>query len=292
MLNLFKKKMKEYQVTEYRAFATSAVREAENTDIVLDAIKRNTNLEVKVLSNSEQRYINLKGMVAKYEDFHQVVSKNTAFVDVGAGSVQISLFDKNNLIVTENIPIGAVRVRDYLSMMGSKSGRLDKIMSEYVENDIVTFRNIYLNDKEIKNVIAVAVGVSDGMGFGDNSRAALVARGLAEMTRLGVAMGARAETFAGLSGIGDLVVTCTSRHSRNHAVGERLGKGEAIESIVSGMNMVAEGVWNSHIVNAISESLDVEMPICSLVHQFCNEGVRPADAVNALMGRSFKKENY
>ncbi len=144
----------------------------------------------------------------------------------------------------------------------------------------------------IKNVIAVAVGVSDGMGFGDNSRAALVARGLAEMTRLGVAMGARAETFAGLSGIGDLVVTCTSRHSRNHAVGERLGKGEAIESIVSGMNMVAEGVWNSHIVNAISRSLDVEMPICSLVHQFCNEGVRPADAVNALMGRSFKKENY
>lgn len=155
VLNSFKKKMKEYQVTEYRAFATSAVREAENTDIVLDAIKRNTNLDVKVLSNSEQRYINLKGMVAKYEDFHQVVSKNTAFVDVGAGSVQVSLFDKNNLIVTENIPIGAVRVRDYLSMMGSKSGRLDKIMSEYVENDIVTFRNIYLNDKEIKNVIAV-----------------------------------------------------------------------------------------------------------------------------------------
>jgi len=147
--------MKESQVTEYRAFATSAVREASNTEIILDAIKRNTNLDVKVLSNSEQRYINLKGMVVKYEDFHQVVSKNTAFVDVGAGSVQVSLFDKNNLIVTENIPIGAVRVRDYLSMLGSKSGRLDKIMFEYVENDIVTFRNIYLNDKEIKNVIAV-----------------------------------------------------------------------------------------------------------------------------------------
>ncbi len=155
VLNQFKKKMKEYQVTEYRAFATSAVREASNTEIILDAIKRNTNLDVKVLSNSEQRYINLKGMVVKYEDFHQVVSKNTAFVDVGAGSVQVSLFDKNNLIVTENIPIGAVRVRDYLSMLGSKSGRLDKIMFEYVENDIVTFRNIYLNDKEIKNVIAV-----------------------------------------------------------------------------------------------------------------------------------------
>ena len=155
VLDGFKKKMKEYQVTDYRAYATSAVREAENTEIVVDAIKRRTNFDVKVLSNSEQRYINFKGLVTKYENFHQVVMKNTAFVDVGAGSVQISLFDKNNLVLTENIPIGAVRVRDYLSMMGTKSGRLDKIISEYVENDIVTFRNIYLNDKEIKNIIAV-----------------------------------------------------------------------------------------------------------------------------------------
>lgn len=155
ILNGFKKKLKEYQVSDYRAYATSAIREAENSDIVLDAIKRQTNIVVKVLSNSEQRYINFKGLVAKYENFHQVVSKNTAFVDVGAGSVQVSLFDKNNLVVTENIPIGAVRVRDYLSIMGTKSGRLDKIISEYVENDIATFRNIYLNDKEIKNIIAV-----------------------------------------------------------------------------------------------------------------------------------------
>lgn len=155
ILNDFKKKMKEYQITEYRAYATSAVREAANAEIVIDTIKRETNLEVQILSNSEQRYMNFKGMIAKYADFHQVVSKNTAFVDVGAGSVQVSLFDKNNLVVTENIPIGAVRVRDYLSLMGNKSGRLDKIISDYVENDIVTFRNIYLNDKEIKNIVAV-----------------------------------------------------------------------------------------------------------------------------------------
>ncbi len=154
-LDGFKKKMREYQIVDYRAYATSAVREAENTEIVVDAIKRRTNLDVKVLSNSEQRYINFKGLVTKYENFHHVVSKNTAFVDVGAGSVQVSLFDKNHLVLTENIPIGAVRVRDYLSMLGTKTGRLDKIISEYVENDIVTFRNIYLNDKEIKNIIAV-----------------------------------------------------------------------------------------------------------------------------------------
>ena len=159
ILNGFKKKMKEYQVSEYRAYATSAVREAGNTEIVLDAIKRTTNFHVQVLSNSEQRFINFKGLVAQYGDFHQVVSKNTAFVDVGAGSVQVSLFDKNNLVVTENIPIGAVRVRDYLALIGNKTGRVDQVMADYVQNDIVTFRNIYLNDKEIKNVIAVGEAV-------------------------------------------------------------------------------------------------------------------------------------
>lgn len=152
--------MEEYKITEYRAYATSAVREADNMDLVLDVIEHTTGIRVQVLSNSEQRYISFKGLVAKYSDFHQVVSKNTAFVDVGAGSVQISLFDKNNLVVTENIPIGAVRVRDYLALIGHKSGRLDEIMADYVDNDIVSFRNIYLKDKEIKNIIAVGEVVS------------------------------------------------------------------------------------------------------------------------------------
>lgn len=154
-INDFKKKMKEYQVTEYRAYATSAVREAKNSELVLDAIKCRTNIDVKVLSNSEQRYISFKGLFAKYTDYHEVVTKNTVIVDVGAGSVQVSLFDKTNLVITENIHIGAVRVRDYLTMAGTRAGRLDKILSEYVEGDIVTFRNIYLNDKGIKNIIAV-----------------------------------------------------------------------------------------------------------------------------------------
>ena len=150
----FKKKMKEYQITEYRAYATSAIREAVNQELVLDHIARTTGINVKVLSNSEQRYMILKGLVAKYDDFHQVVSKNTAFVDIGAGSVQVSLFDKNNLVLTENIHIGAVRIREYLAM-SEKAGRYEQAISEYVDSDIATFRNIYLNDKEIKNIIAV-----------------------------------------------------------------------------------------------------------------------------------------
>ena len=94
----------------------------------------------------------------------------------------------------------------------------------------------------VKNVIAIAVGVSDGLGFGDNTRAALITRGLAEMTRLACALGAQPETLTGLSGVGDLIVTCTSRHSRNRGVGERLGRGERIEAILASMTMVAEGV--------------------------------------------------
>ena len=144
----------------------------------------------------------------------------------------------------------------------------------------------------VKNVIAVAVGVSDGMGFGDNTRAALISRGLAEMTRFGCAFGARPETFTGLSGIGDLVVTCCSRHSRNHAVGERLGRGERIGEILSSMKMVAEGVWNSHIVNAMAEEKGVDMPITAVVHQFCDNGISPHAALESLMGRESKPEKF
>jgi len=142
----------------------------------------------------------------------------------------------------------------------------------------------------LKNVIAIGVGVSDGLGFGDNTRAALITRGLAEITRLGCALGARPETFAGLAGMGDLIVTCTSRHSRNRAVGERLGRGEAIESILGGMRQVAEGVWNCGSAVALAEQHAVEMPVSREVHAILRAGKAPADAVESLLGRDFKPE--
>ena len=142
----------------------------------------------------------------------------------------------------------------------------------------------------VKNVIAIAVGVSDGLSFGDNSRAALITRGLAEMTRLACALGAQPETLAGLSGVGDLIVTCTSRHSRNRGVGERLGRGEKIAGILAGMNMVAEGVWNSRIVRQLARDRGVEMPISEQVHGFCYENLDPQQALVALMARDSKPE--
>lgn len=142
----------------------------------------------------------------------------------------------------------------------------------------------------VKNVLAIAVGCSDGMGFGDNTRAALITRGLVEMKRFVLAYGGQEETLNGLAGIGDLIVTCTSRHSRNHSVGERLGKGEKIADILGSMQMVAEGVWNAKVVHEIAKRLGVEMPICELVYALCYKDFDAKNAVGAMMGRELKSE--
>ena len=142
----------------------------------------------------------------------------------------------------------------------------------------------------VKNVLAIAVGCSDGMGFGDNTRAALITRGLVEMKRFVLAYGGLEETLNGLAGIGDLIVTCTSVHSRNHSVGERLGKGEKIADILGSMQMVAEGVWNSKVVHEIAKKLGVEMPICELVYALCYKDFNAKDAVKMMMERELKAE--
>ena len=142
----------------------------------------------------------------------------------------------------------------------------------------------------VKNVLAISVGCSDGMGFGDNTRAALITRGLVEMKRFVLAYGGLEETLNGLAGIGDLIVTCTSVHSRNHSVGERLGKGEKIEEILGSMQMVAEGVWNSKVVHEIAKKLGVEMPICEMVYAICYKGLPAADAAKMVMERRLKAE--
>ncbi len=142
----------------------------------------------------------------------------------------------------------------------------------------------------LKNVIAIAAGVSDGLGFGDNTRAALITRGLAEITRLGCALGAQRATFYGLSGMGDLIVTCTSRWSRNRGVGERLGKGEKLQDIVASMRQVAEGIWNCPIARDLARELNVEVPIIDEVYAILYENKPPRDAVSALLMRELKPE--
>jgi glycerol-3-phosphate dehydrogenase (NAD(P)+) len=143
----------------------------------------------------------------------------------------------------------------------------------------------------VKNVIAIAVGASDGLGFGDNTRAALITRGLAEITRFGIALGAKPETLSGLSGVGDLIVTCTSQHSRNHTVGERLGKGEKINDILASMTMVAEGVWNAKVIYALAKLNNVSMPITETVYNLCYEDLSVREAVARLISRDAKPEH-
>jgi len=142
----------------------------------------------------------------------------------------------------------------------------------------------------VKNVIAIASGMAEGMGFGDNTRATLITRGLAEMTRLGVAMGGHPVTFAGLAGMGDLIATCSSKQSRNNQVGLQLGQGMSIAEILDSMNMVAEGVKSSPSVLDLARRYGVEMPITEQVVAVCHDDRPAPDALAALMQRSRKGE--
>ncbi len=142
----------------------------------------------------------------------------------------------------------------------------------------------------VKNVIALATGMAEGMGFGDNTKASLITRGLAETSRLGLALGADPLTFAGLAGLGDLVATCTSPLSRNRTFGERLGRGEAVAALLAGPHQTAEGVGSCRSVLDLARKHDVDMPITEQVVRVCHEGLAPRDVIGVLMGRRARGE--
>lgn len=144
----------------------------------------------------------------------------------------------------------------------------------------------------LKNVIAIASGMADGLGTGDNTRAAVITRGLSELSRLGEAMGGNPVTFAGLAGMGDLMATCISPQSRNRFVGEQLGKGLTIEEIIASMNMVAEGVKTAAVVLEIAEEYGVYMPISAEVKAVCHDGRSAADAYRGLLKRETGMEHH
>jgi len=162
-----------------------------------------------------------------------------------------------------------------------------------------TFR-VYTNDDVVgsesagalKNVMAIAAGMAHGLGFGDNTMATLITRALAELTRLGTAMGGQPLTFAGLAGMGDLIATCTSSQSRNHAVGYGLGKGKRLDEIIAEMNQVAEGVKSTPGILALADRYGIEMPIATQVARVLYEGASPLEAVSNLMGREAKAEMH
>ena len=156
----------------------------------------------------------------------------------------------------------------------------------YVNDDI---RGVELGGS-LKNVIAVAAGISDGAGFGDNTKAAIMTRGIYEITRLGVKLGAQPRTFAGLSGMGDLIVTCMSHHSRNRYLGEQIGKGRKLKEVLDEMTMVAEGVATARSVRDLEKKYDIDLPIMTEVHQVLFEDKDPQLATIDLMTRHSKGE--
>jgi glycerol-3-phosphate dehydrogenase (NAD(P)+) len=174
----------------------------------------------------------------------------------------------------------------------------DKVL-KYIQRALSTDKlRIYTNSDVIgveiggavKNIIAIAAGISDGLGYGANTKASLVTRGLYELSKFGIKLGANPITFSGAAGMGDLVATCISRHSRNRGVGERLARGEKIKDIMGSMYMVAEGVKTTEVVYNISQKLGIEVPITETVYEIIYKDLSPLESVNKLMTRKFKAE--
>lgn len=180
-------------------------------------------------------------------------------------------------------------------VVASTNSNLAKKVQRFVSN--VYFRVYTTSDiigvelaGAVKNVIAIATGISDGIEFGNNSRAALITRGLVEMARLGKNFGAKQKTFSGLAGVGDLVLTCTGLLSRNHYVGYELGKGKSLDKIISSMKMIAEGITTTLSVHQLAKREKVEMPICEQVYDILYKNKEPRQALQDLMSRKLKNE--
>jgi glycerol-3-phosphate dehydrogenase (NAD(P)+) len=207
------------------------------------------------------------------------------------------IFLENTIAVLSGPNLAAEIARDLptAAVLGCRNPACAEELQSYLGSE--RFR-IYSSDETIgielggalKNVFAIAAGISDGFGLGDNSKAALVTRALAELLRLGTAMGGNPKTFYGLSGAGDLIATCFSQHSRNRRVGEWIGRGETLKQIAAGTHMVAEGVPTAKSAYECARKLNIETPIIDQVYSILHEGKRPDQALQELLGRDQKSE--
>jgi glycerol-3-phosphate dehydrogenase (NAD(P)+) len=235
------------------------------------------------------------------------LSPRTPFISLAKG-LEIETFLRPTQIITQVVGCDAVAVLSGPSHAEEVSRGLpatlvaassDFDLSRWVQQHFATARfRVYTNQDVIgvelagalKNIIGIAAGISDGLGLGDNAKSALLTRGLVEMARFGVALGAEHQTFYGLAGVGDLVTTCISRHGRNRHVGERLAHGEKLAEILASMSMVAEGVYTARSVHDKAERMGVETPITAQIYRVLYEDKDPRQAVNDLMLRELRSE--
>ena len=238
-----------------------------------------------------------------------LVEKDQVIVNVAKGIEESSLMTLSEIIEQE-IPQAEVAVMSgpsHAEEVGEKIpttcvvGAKKKETAEFVQNIFMNkFFRVYISPDvlgielggALKNVVALAAGMADGLGYGDNTKAALITRGISEISRLGVKMGSSAETFAGLTGIGDLVVTCASKHSRNRKAGMLMGQGLDAKSAMDQVHMVVEGVYSAKAALALAKKYDVEVPIIEKVNDILFNDASVKEAVGELMNRERKEEYY
>jgi len=302
---------------EYRkSYANKLNKKRENADL-LPGIK--IPKEIKITNNLEESTTNqhlivlavpsqfLRGAVKKIK-FQNI--KETILVSVAKGIEKNTLLTMSQMLkdvypLLEDEQIGvlsgpshaeevAKRIPTTVTAASTSLDTAKTIQAAFITSYFRVYSSTDILGVELggafKNVIAIGAGIIDGAKFGDNTKAAIMTRGVAEISRLGVAMGARPETFAGLSGMGDLIVTCMSRHSRNRYVGEQIGAGKKLKQVLKSMEMVAEGVETSRSASQLAKKHNVETPITNEVYKILFEDKDPIKATTDLMTRDMKTE--
>ncbi|MDY2737417.1 NAD(P)H-dependent glycerol-3-phosphate dehydrogenase [Intestinibacter sp.] len=273
-----------------------------------DGIKISTDLEsvikdskIVVLAVPSQAVRSVSRQIKPFIKKEQIIVDVAKGLEKGTG-LRLSQVVKeelpNNEYVTLSGPSHAEEVSRYMPttiVAASQNLKVAEIVQEAFMNPTL---RVYTNPDIIgvelggalKNIIAFGAGMCDGLGYGDNTKAALMTRGITEIGRLGVAMGANVTTFTGLSGIGDLIVTCTSMHSRNRRAGILMGQGKSLEETLDEVQMVVEGIVATEVAYKVSKELNIDMPITNAIYSVLYQGVDPKEAVKTLMTRNKKNE--
>lgn len=278
------------------------IKISENIHITADMKEAVDNKDMIIMAVASS-YV--RQTAAKLKEF---VKKDQIIVNVAKGIEEKTLYTLTD-VISEEIPDADVAVLSgpsHAEEVGRGipttcvAGAATRETAEYIQNIFMSdcFR-VYISSDvlgielggALKNVIALAAGIADGLGYGDNTKAALITRGIGEIGRLGVAMGAKFETFCGLTGIGDLIVTCASMHSRNRRAGILIGKGYKMDDAMKEVNMVVEGVYSAKAALELGKKYNIQMPIIEKVNEILFDGLDAGEAVKDLMMRSRTIEN-
>jgi glycerol-3-phosphate dehydrogenase (NAD(P)+) len=286
-----------------------ALRETRESPVFLPGVKIPESVEISMDTDpaAEMAVLAVPSHVMRLMTERYPFNPETIRVSVAKGVETDTLYCMHEVIrdTSGNVPVAALSgpshaeevARDQPSLVVVANESIDVAETVQAAFNSDAFRVYTSQDVlgvelggSLKNVMAIAAGICDGFELGDNARAALITRGLAEMSRLGAKMGADPATFAGLSGMGDLIVTCSSRHSRNHALGKRLAEGMSVEEALAASPMVAEGVNTAQSANALAEREGVEMPIAHQVYRVLYEGADARKTIADLMLRDPRPE--